>query len=627
VIGRVGSIAVDPGNPKHLLLGAAGGGIWESKDTGATWQPRSDQLPSLAIGAIAFDPANPQKVYAGSGEGNFYSNLGAGVFRSTDGGTNWTNQSPGPLLGVGFFDLVVDPANANIIYGATTDGFFKSTNGGTSWSLKRPGSCWNISVHPNGGTTELLATFQDGLFGSADAGNSFQKVTLPSPPSGNWTRLAVDRVKSSPDIAYVFGAVDTRPYLARRTGTTWKKITSLPPVDPSDPWTIQAEYDWYVAVPASNKNRVYLGAIDTVRGDLTGTTWRWTNITTQDGNSIHPDQHCLTFSPDDSKIIYAGSDGGIFRSANSGANWKPLNEGLGITEIEYIASDPNTAAWLMAGTQDNGTLRFTGSGSWLQIGEGDGGDCGVNPLNPNEAYHTFYFNSDTGMLGFARSTDKGSTWTDLDPPSMSALFYPPLEVFGTTVAIGATALIVSRDKASNWQSVSLGLAANEVSTAMREIDANTILVGTNKGSMLKVSWNGTAWKKSRLTSLPARYISCIAVDPSNPQRFWATMSTAGGPSIFRSDDAGNAWVNCTGGLPASAQALPINAVVVDPANFKRVWVAADVGVYQTLDLGSSWAPFATGLPNAMAVDLLLHKQDRILFCATRNRGVWTISVP
>jgi hypothetical protein len=73
--------------------------------------------------------------------------------------------------------------------------------------------------------------------------------------------------------------------------------------------------------------------------------------------------------------------------------------------------------------------------------------------------------------------------------------------------------------------------------------------------------------------------------------------------------------------------LPINAVVVDPANFKRVWVAADVGVYQTLDLGSSWAPFATGLPNAMAVDLLLHKQDRILFCATRNRGVWTISVP
>jgi hypothetical protein len=61
-------------------------------------------------------------------------------------------------------------------------------------------------------------------------------------------------------------------------------------------------------------------------------------------------------------------------------------------------------------------------------------------------------------------------------------------------------------------------------------------------------------------------------------------------------------------------------VVVDPANFKRVWVAADVGVYQTVDLGSSWASFSNGLPNAMAVDLLFHRQDRMLICGTRNRG-------
>ncbi len=53
VIGRVSAIAVDPNNPKHLLLGAAGGGIWESADTGATWHPRTDQMPSLAIGATS----------------------------------------------------------------------------------------------------------------------------------------------------------------------------------------------------------------------------------------------------------------------------------------------------------------------------------------------------------------------------------------------------------------------------------------------------------------------------------------------------------------------------------------------------------------------------------------------
>ena len=68
-------------------------------------------------------------------------------------------------------------------------------------------------------------------------------------------------------------------------------------------------------------------------------------------------------------------------------------------------------------------------------------------------------------------------------------------------------------------------------------------------------------------------------------------------------------------------------MVVDPANFKRAWIAADVGVYETQDLGASWTPVSNGLPNAMVVDLLLHKQDRALICATRNRGAWVMPIP
>jgi len=158
---------------------------------------------------------------------------------------------------------------------------------------------------------------------------------------------------------------------------------------------------------------------------------------------------------------------------------------------------------------------------------------------------------------------------------------------------------------------------------MRDIDANTILIGTNQGGVLRVSWSGTSWSKVQLGSPASRYISCIAVDPSNPQRFWLTLSQIGGGVVYRSDNAGGSWVNCTAGLPN----IPFNAVVVDPANFKRVWVAADVGLYQTLDLRSSWAAFSNGLPNAMAADLLFHKQDRMLICATRNRGAWAVPVP
>jgi photosystem II stability/assembly factor-like uncharacterized protein len=96
-----------------------------------------------------------------------------------------------------------------------------------------------------------------------------------------------------------------------------------------------------------------------------------------------------------------------------------------------------------------------------------------------------------------------------------------------------------------------------------------------------------------------------------------------GGLVYRSDDGGSTWTDRTAGLPK----IPMNSVVVDPANYRRVWVAADVGVYQTMNLGSGWASFANGLPNALAADLVFHKQDRMLICATRNRGAWVIHVP
>ena len=624
VIGRVSSIAVDPGNAAHLLLGAAGGGIWESTNTGTTWAPRTDQLPSLAIGAIAFDPTAPSRVYAGSGEGNFYFNLGAGVYKSTNGGTTWSVLTAAPFVGVGFYDLVVDPVTPTILYAATNNGFYKSTNSGATWSQKRAVQCWDVSVHPAGGSTELLVAFADGLFVSTNAGNTFSAVTLPSTPAGSWARLAVDRVKASPDVTYVFGAVGTAPHLWRRAGTTWTKITSLPTINPNSPWTGQAWYDWYVAASPTNTGQVFLGTIDIFRGTLSGSTWTFTNVSTQGGNSIHPDQHCLTFAPNNAQVIYAGSDGGIYRSANASAatiTWAPLNNGLGITEVEYLASDPSTWQWLMAGTQDNGTDRFTGPSTvWQQIAPGDGGDCGVNQLNPQIIYHSYY------RMTLERSANKGATWTSMGlpwPPTVGSLFYPPVEVAGLTVAIAGASLMVTRNGMGPMTNVPLGLAAGEFPSAMKAIDANTLLIGTTAGRILRVWWT-TVWNKVQLTSPAAKYISCITVDPGNATRYWVTYSRITGPAglVFRSQDSGVSWVNCTAGLPN----IPMNSVVVDPANFQRVWVAGDVGVYQTLNQGVNWAPFASGLPNAMAADLLLHAQDRKLICGTRNRGAWAISI-
>jgi photosystem II stability/assembly factor-like uncharacterized protein len=607
----VSSLAIDPSDSKHLLCGSANGGIWESANKGNSWAPRTDAMPTLAIGAITFDPHGPSRVYAGSGEGNFYASLGAGVYVSNDGGTTWQVLAGDPFLGVGFFDLVVDPADGDVLYAATTAGFFRSTDAGATWTRRRAQTCWDISVHPSGGAVEVLAAFSDGLFMSTNAGGSFSTVPLPSAGTGVWSRLAVDRCAASPDVAYVFGAKSEAPFLWRRSGTTWTRITALPALDVGQAW-----YDWYVAASPTDPRRVFLGEIDIWRGTLSGSTWQWRNVSTQGSNSIHPDQHALTVSPQDSAVIYASNDGGVYRSDDAGLHWKVLSKGLGITEIEYMGGDPSSANWLMAGTQDNGTIRYTGTTKWDHIADGDGGDCGVNQLSPNEVYHSYY------GVSLERSTNQGDSWTDLNPPQVGALFYPPVEVSGTTVAIAGDRLVVSRNRGSSWTTVALGLTSDDAASAMRAIDANTFVIGTTVGAIVKVAWNGSSWVRTPLPSPAPRYISCVAADPTNPTRLWVTISQIGGPRVYRSDDGGASWINRTGNLPP----IPMNGLVVDPADHQRIWVAADVGVYQSQDHGATWAPFGTALPNAMAIDLLLHRQDRILLCGTRNRGVWAIQI-
>jgi hypothetical protein len=146
VSGRIAAIAIDPRNANHILVGSAAGGIWETRDRGASWSPRSDFAPTLTTGAIAFDPTAPATVYCGTGEGNWWARLGAGVMRSTDGGTTWTVIAGAPFVGQGFYDLVVDRTNRMHLLAGTTNGLYESANGGVTWTARRNARTWDLSM-------------------------------------------------------------------------------------------------------------------------------------------------------------------------------------------------------------------------------------------------------------------------------------------------------------------------------------------------------------------------------------------------------------------------------------------------------------------------------------------------
>ena len=613
VAGRIAAIAIDPSNRNHVLVGAAAGGVWESVDAGANWAARGDAFPTLTTGAIAFDPSHPNVVYCGTGEGNWYNRWGQGVLRSTNGGTTWTLQAGAPFIGQGFYDLIVDPANSNNLIAATTAGVYTSADAGVTWTQRRTHRCWSLAMAAG----EILAACDDGLQRSTNGGNTWAAVALPGAPGG-WTRLAVAICRAAPNFAIAFGASGAAAYIATRDAAgAWHAVAA-----PAGLSTGQAWYDWYVAVQPNNANTVYLGAIDIYRGDYGTGGWAWTNISSKTApgtDSIHPDQHALAFDPVDPNAIYAGSDGGLFYSPDRGTHWAHRNHNLAITEIEYIAQDFGSVRWIMGGTQDNGTDRYVGSYVWDHIADGDGGDCSVNHDSPDTIYHTFY-----GML-VQRSGDRGANWTSIGPPvpaNYNALFYPPLEVCGTTVGRAGQSMWLSRNSGAAW--VEQAIPGNTVATAMHAPNADTVFVGCANGTIFRFDFTAGAWSNAVALTTPraGAWISDIAVDAANLNRVWATSTFTGGGRVFRSDNGGTNWTDVSAGLPN----LPINSVEIHPSQPNRAWVAADLGVWQTTDAGAHWSGFSLGLPNVLVEDLEYHPYARVLRAGTRNRGVWEIPV-
>ncbi len=643
--GRVAGVAVDPTDPQHILVASAGGGIWQTWDDGTTWSPQTDFEASLSMGAIAFAPSDPRRVYAGTGEGDSNSRLGVGLLRSLDGGTTWRLLRSTFLSGFGVFDIAVDPNDPLHVFVATGvidyDTFtafghlLESTNGGEKWEARRNELTWDISINPTD-PMEVFAASYDGLFKSSNGGTSWQPEPFVQRQVNAFERIEVCHAPSNPNIVYVFAAYYDGSW--RYRGGVWRRSKArgafvrqaLPPKLELK----QASYDWCAAVDPSDENVLYVGAIHVHKGVRSSNTqWEWENISSRDsGDSIHPDQHHITFSPADSKTVYIANDGGLYRSPNGGTQWTSLNEGLAITEFEYIAQHPDNLTWIIGGTQDNGTLRLKGNGVWETIADGDGGDCGVNELVPNVCFHSYY---DMGLEVSESSGDRTS-WDWVGPGSVEipSLFYPPLESrHGIVVQGGAIVVIAQMNQLSAiesgrilWPTVHLpqpDYPILQYCTAIWIRNEQEILVGTQFGNIYRIV-NEFGWREAKLVATPRKdaYVSDIYVDANQPGWIWVTYSTINAGHVFLSKDNGARWANKSADLPN----IPVNAIVADVQDHRIVYVGTDNGVYRTIDSAITWNDFSNGLPYAIIGDLLFHEKHRVLRAATRSRGIWEVTV-
>ena len=352
VTGRVTAIAIDPTNRDRVYLGTAQGGVWRSTDRGGQWLAVTDNAASLAIGALAIDPNDHLTIYAGTGEANFSqdSYYGAGVLKSTDGGTTWTQLGASSFVGLRIARIAVTPGTGNRVFAATGGGLYRSADGGTSWARMTGtplAAATDVTIDPTTPATVVASFWGGAIYRSTNAGAATPTWTQLGGglPTANVTRVALGRAPSNPLalFALTVGPWNADPSLAylvnglyRSTdgGTSWSSI-ALPGGDIGG----QGFYNLNVAVDPTTPDVVYLSGVSLwkgVRNTATG-AWSFTDV----GGGYHPDNHALAFDPTDHLTLYAGSDGGIYRSTNGGTSWDDsINCDLCLTQFEYISAAP-----------------------------------------------------------------------------------------------------------------------------------------------------------------------------------------------------------------------------------------------------------------------------------------------
>ena len=650
-----------------------------------------DSAQSLAIGSITISPTDPTTVFVGTGEATFSggSFFGVGIYRITNADTSPTLSGPlnrgtsgtDVFTGRAISKIIVHPTDSNTLFVTTTSGtagigggtagltlpnagVFRTTNALAAsptfakltiqGTLSASRSVVDAVIEPENPSRLLIAVIGSGNDGgiylstnALDSSPTFTR-TLTTGDGTNFgrTELAANKTGSVTTIYAASGTANGTLYKSVDGGATFTQTIANNFCNP------QCFYDIAVAVDPNNADKVYLGGSPTLPfGRSVNGGMSFTNSS----SGLHVDTQAFGISPSDPKIVYFGSDGGIWRTNDVNATpivWTSLNNStFSATQFQGIALHPTNRHFTLGGTQDNGTQFFAVDGStWVRSDGGDGGFAVIDQNASNStnvtAYHT-YFNSTDSQIGFARATIGDSVTGDPNwstflgcggtangiSCSDATLFYAPL-VRGpgnpNTVYFGTDKLYRSADRGTTMTQVSQKLAGTSERVSAIGISPtndNVRLIGSTAGKVY-LSTTAEATAMTDVTgSIPARFIGRIAIDPNNNNIAYVTLTGYGVSShVWKTNDLLSGtpnWTAAGSGIPD----VPTNTFAIDPVNTQQLYAGTDIGVFSSADGGASWQAFSDGLPRVAVFGMEIHPVHRIMKIATHGRGVYEIDLP
>lgn len=680
VSGRVTAIAFSHSGGT-LYVGTASGGLWQSGDEGVQWTPAMDGAPSLVVGAIGV--ASNERIYVGTGEHNSDFDMvmrGVGILFSDSGGQTWSLLGPQltpamttDLIGERIARLVVHPSRPNEIYAATSIGLFVMVENPSTHALEwdilsRGQDCCDVAVDfTDPDKPRVWAAFQasdvvrfdgDPLNTALSIAGRFTRHSagIPVVATGR-VALALAVVSGQPTT--VWAAFErarglqtikvSRGDVSHGSGGSWDDAPDLGQLGGAK----QVDYNLVLAVDPRNPSRVYFGADTLWRRD--GSSWH--DVSGRGGpfglgsyQGIHADQHALAFDPVKPNVVWAGNDGGIFRSDDSGEHFYPRNRGLATFLFYSLDHDETQPAVLIGGSQDNGGLRYLGHPAWRLVVDGDGTFVAIEPSSPRDWY---IGEPETGIehagpgdrketSSFHESNRGLPSGIDFFRSTIACAPSEPGTMFFAPVVSSSAALYWSHGSdghGKRWERIEpTHDAANPediTAVVVAPSDPKVVYFGRSSNMLFRLDLQGSTWTMTTIPGTPSTGASWrqIVVDPTHSDQFWAVLgSTAGPPGdpVLR-----RVWQGTPAGVTAMA-ALPdvifpsitidatknnVNAIALDPANPGTFYVGTDYGVYQLVGAGP-WQRFSDGLPQAAVITALRLHPSRRLRAATMGRSVW-----
>ncbi len=667
----IGALALAPSNPNILYVGTGeanlsadsffGVGLYriDNADTSPTLNgpfnptPLNDVIGAKtftgrSISQILVDPADPATIFVStsSGIGGLSADAyGAsppvtalrGIYRSTNGTSSAPDFYKLTVLNQG--SISPDQTGNRII----TDMAYDPTDATSNTIV-----CWvyGNAVAGDGGIWRTT---------NAKAGSPTFANTFTTTVSSTRGAFAVNRVAGVTTMVVTTGEAATGTScttgsgcLRKSTdgGVTWSgKLTGGGGFCGGQCW-----YDLPVAISPTDPNVILIG------GAGNGTCSRVYARSTDGGATftgaggadvgLHADAHAIAFAPSDPTVVYEGTDGGIFRSADGGATWTSINTaGFSATQFQSVATHPIDPNFTIGGTQDNGTNWYKPNATWTRADYGDGGFALIDQNaidNTNVTMYHTYYNSTNALLAIARVTSTasavdggwlvygcGGNFSNGIGCANTVLFYAPMALGPgnpNTVYYGSDRLYRSTNKVVNMSVVSQAPIASGVAISAIGIapqSDNVRVVGLQNGQVWRTT-TGSSTLTNVSTGLPGKYVTRIAIDPTNADVCYVTVGgfgLAAGAHVWKTTNlsaAAPTWTLAGNLLPD----VPANAIVIDPLQTTRLWVGTDVGVYTSTDGGATWAPYVTGMPIVSVFDMSLQGPNRILRVATHGRGLW-----